>query len=429
MLENSADHGLPDEWWNWPQAIEAHRLLSRKFLKNLPPYPAEDFTGRGVVICAGGHRLFTNGWVAMRVLRQLGCTLPIQFWRLDGEIDPYMADLVRPFQVECVNGSALARGLARPPRLLAGWELKAFAVLHAPFREVLLLDADNVAVVNPEFLFDTPEYQSAGALFWPDYGRMEPTRAMWEAAEVPYRDEPEFESGQMAIDKARCWAAINLAMHYNEHSDFYYRHIHGDKCTFQFAWSRTGTPYAMPSRGIHTLDATMCQHDFHGRRIFQHRNMDKWRLDGTNRSIHDFQLESECRHFLSELNSRWNGRPFHLPPREIAETQEFAALAGRRVVYERVGHDSRVLELLPDGSIGEGAEDCERYWSLHRENGSLVLCILGDEAPTCFLTRQEGVWKGAWLRYERMPVNVTQLDASDDLSKRRAETAADAAAP
>ena len=36
-------------------------------------------------------------------------------------------------------------------------------------QEVLILDADNVPLANPTFLFDEPAYRKAGSLFWPDY--------------------------------------------------------------------------------------------------------------------------------------------------------------------------------------------------------------------------------------------------------------------
>jgi hypothetical protein len=62
------------------------------------------------VICAGGHRLFTNAWVCMRMLRHFGCELPIQFWYLDeGEMDRRLMELVRPFGVECVNARDVAQ--------------------------------------------------------------------------------------------------------------------------------------------------------------------------------------------------------------------------------------------------------------------------------------------------------------------------------
>ena len=69
----------------------------------------------------------------------------------------------------------------------------------------MLLDADNVPVRDPSYLFDVPEYQQAGALFWPDSCRMSKSDPCWEAFGIPYRDERNFESGQLLIDKARCW--------------------------------------------------------------------------------------------------------------------------------------------------------------------------------------------------------------------------------
>lgn len=295
---------MPDGWWAWEVAHEAHRRMARDFLQRLADSP-EEFHGKGVVICAGGERLFTNGFVCAKMLRHVGCNLPIQFWHFEHELDDRMRQLVAPLGVACVNANAVDRDRWRPCRILHGWELKAFALVHCPYREVLLIDADNVPVVDPSFLFQTPEYAQHGAIFWPDYGRLEPTREIWKICEVAYRDEPEFESGQGLVDKRRCWAALNLALHYNEHSDFYYKHIHGDKDTFHLAFLRTATAFAMPSRGIHSLDATMCQHDFRGRRVFQHRNMDKWRLDGDNRPVDDFWFEDVCRFFLSELRARW----------------------------------------------------------------------------------------------------------------------------
>jgi hypothetical protein len=46
----------------------------------------------------------------------------------------------------------------------------------------------------------------------------------------------------------------------------------------------------------------MCQHDFAGRRLFQHRNMLKWRLpSGDNPRVAEFQFEEQCRMFLDQL--------------------------------------------------------------------------------------------------------------------------------
>ncbi len=299
-----------------PLNICTARDRSDRFIASLPDYPG-GYRGRGIVICGGGVRLFANAWVCLRLLRHLGCALPIELWHLgQAELDEPMRALVRPLGVECVDALALAR--KHPARQLQGWALKSFALLHSSFQEVLLLDADNVPVANPEFLFDTPEYRRAGAVLWPDQDRLPKEDRAWRIFDVPYRDEPAVESGQILVNKAVCWRALTLARWYNEHAGFYYQHVYGDKETFHFAFRKLRAPYAMPARGLKMLRGAMCQHAFDGRRLFQHRNMDKWTLFPLNRRIAGFRHEQKCREFLRELRQRWDARlsSFAIPPRK-----------------------------------------------------------------------------------------------------------------
>ena len=401
---------LRGDWQALPDVVEAHRRLAEAAERSVPEFPEGGTRPRGVVICGGGRKYFPCAWVCVRMLRHLGCELPIQLWHLgEREMDDPMRALIESLGVECVDGEALRE--AHPARLLNGWELKAYALVHAPFDEVLLLDADNVAVVEPTFLFETPEYREAGAVFWPDFGRLAPERSIWSVCGVEYRDEPEFESGQIVVDRRRCWAPLNLALHYNEHSDFYYHHVHGDKETFHLAFRRLGAPYAMPPTPIYALDGCMCQHDFEGNRVFQHRNMDKWRLDVPNRRIYGFLYEDLCRKFLEELRSLWPGSPHCNPAPNEREAGVAAELEGRRFRYRRVGHDERFLKLQPGGAIGEGADACERLWSVHEVDGRPALSIVGDACKTCTLRRgNDGVWRGHWLVHERMPIELTPAD-------------------
>lgn len=275
------------------------------FIARIPPYPGR-FDGRGIVICGGGPAYFTNAWVAIHQLRRVGCALPIEVWYLGPkEMDSRMRALLKPLGVNCMDAHEVCRQF--PARILNGWELKAYALLHSSFREVLLLDADNVALVDPEFLFDTPPYRERGAIFWPDFTHMEPHRSAWRVFDVPYCDEPEFESGQIVLNKERCWRPLKLAMWYNEFSDFFYKHVYGDKDTFRFAWHRLQQPFAMPPFPIHALEDTMCQHDFAGSRIFQHRNCDKWSYRRQNKRIAGFQFEEECLADVARLRILWDG--------------------------------------------------------------------------------------------------------------------------
>ncbi|MGE5192439.1 MAG: FkbM family methyltransferase [Deltaproteobacteria bacterium] len=308
------DNPLADEpnWHRRSDVIRVHQELAREALVNVPPY-SEAFSGRGIVMVANGARYFANAWVAIHLLRRLGCRLPVQIWHFPGEVDAAMRDLVEPLDVECVNSAGVVKTLARPPRSLGNFELKVFATVHAPFREVLFLDADIVPVLDPAFLFDDPHYQATAAIFWPDYNRLPPDHPVWEICQVPYRDEPECQGGELVLDKSRCWRALNLTLHLNEHSDFYYSYLYSDKDTWHLAWHMAEARYAMPP-GILTLDQTMCLFDFAGRRLFQHRVGCKWNLDGPNLRVAGFWHEDECLAALADLRSRWNGFPFSSTP-------------------------------------------------------------------------------------------------------------------
>lgn len=280
------------------------------FLATIPAYPEEAHRGTGIVTCGGGMRYFTCAYVGIRLLRQFGCRLPIELWHLDdSEMNHAMRRLVEPLGVRCMRASDFYR--QHPVRPLHGWQLKPFSIIHSRFREVLFLDADNVPVTDPGYLFHQPPYLRTGAIFWPDYGTMKPQRAIWEILGIRYRDEADFESGQMLIDKRRCWRALMLSMHFNEHRDFYYRYMWGDKDTFHLAWRMLDLDYAMPPHPPHRFtlpghfSLAMGQHDFEGQVIFQHRNLDKWRLDGRNPTLPTFEHETACLSFLSELAERW----------------------------------------------------------------------------------------------------------------------------
>jgi ADP-heptose:LPS heptosyltransferase len=300
---------------NQPLTLASAGTACDSFVASLKSkHQASDGEGRGIVICGGGVTYFTNAWVCIQMLRRLGCELPVELWfRGRGELDEAMRRLMTPLNVHCVDAEEIRR--KHPARLLKTWELKPYALLHSRFRAVLLLDADNVPVVNPDFLFDTPEFIRNGAIFWPDYARpVTPgVRSIWISCGLRPPGESEFETGQIVVDKSRCGAALRLAMWFNEHSDFYYQHIHGDKETFHLAFRKLRQSYALVPHPIQRLDATMCQHDFSGRRIFQHRNADKWDLFLHNRQIKGFWFEKECREYVARLRRVWNARIGRVP--------------------------------------------------------------------------------------------------------------------
>jgi hypothetical protein len=403
------------------------------------------YAGRGIVICGGGERYLPSAYVLVRILRHLKCALPVEIWHLgEAEMPATMRGLFAELGAVCVDGSLVRR--THPVRRLGGWELKCFSIMHSAFEEVLLLDADNCPVRDPAFLFEEVPYLQTGAIFWPDYTRLEPERAVWAASGVEYRDEPEFESGQIVVDKRRCWKALNVAMHLNEYSDWWYRLVHGDKETFHLAWRKIGQDYAMPERGVEPLDCTMLQFDFAGQRLFQHRNFAKWKLDG-NRHIVGFRLEKECMQFVAELRAQWvPGAPRGVRKWDAAKADaELQAVADdlcrEPLRYQRIGIDERILVFLPDGTIGDGGAGCERWWNLRRaESGNRIaertadvaasLCDLDNPQSAIELQvygeqgltfrahlNGDGAWHGRWEVFEKAEVVLAKAESGNRIAE------------
>lgn len=249
-----------DKEWAEATVIQwAHRdLLDKAAAKD---YPVPPLSGRGIVIVANGKKYFDCAYVSAFMLRNLGCKLPIQFW-YTGERN--MTDLMRSaaanLGVECVNSEAFPK-----PRIMGGWQLKPFAIIHSLFAETILMDADNLPVVDPTYLFDDPRYLEAGAIFWPDI----PTNTAacspeaWAVANLDY--QPLLvESGFIVVNKQKHWKPLQVAMHMNEHSDFWYQDnlMYGDQNTFLLAWIKTGSSFLI-----------VPQNDFVGQ-CFQERDLD-----------------------------------------------------------------------------------------------------------------------------------------------------------
>jgi hypothetical protein len=270
----------PRGWWSWPNVQEGLRLASARAIENCPPYPS-GLQGRGIVV-AGGGRYFASAYVTIRLLRRFGCELPIQLWHFAGEITPGMRDALAPYAVECVDADRMVE--RRPFPFLAGhwwkgWQLKCYAVVHAPFREVLFLDADCCPVRNPEPMFDWAPYRERGAVFWPDVpssaGLLPADR--WRIFGAAPGWSP-IEAGQLLVNKKKCWKELSLALWYNARAPLVYNLVWGDKDTFNIAWRRLGTYYAMtqPTCGwdVHTI----LQYGPDGEVLFQHRCQDKFRI-------------------------------------------------------------------------------------------------------------------------------------------------------
>lgn len=254
-------------------------------LRALGDYPEGVYSGRGVVI-AGGGKYWAGAYVVCRMLRHVGCLLPIQVWYLGGrgERDRRYESLLAPFGVQCIDADAHP---ARSERhIVNGFELKLFAVMNSPFEEVLFLDADNYPCTDPTPLFDTLSYRDTGGIYWPDLPETNAWTRWHFWGVPPHGPDCGFETGQYLVHKRRAWKQLKLAEWYDDRSDWCYgvphRGDHGDKGPHRVAWAKLRiAPTVFTTRAI-WWGCAFVQPGPGGEPLFVHRCRDKFTL-GDNR--------------------------------------------------------------------------------------------------------------------------------------------------
>src|SRR5262245_25085037 len=366
-------------------------------LRNPSPFPHERFARRGIVICAGGLRYFTCAWILISVLRHVHQTvLPIQVWYLGrNEMSEAMRLMLEEMDVEVVNAETVMHRF--PAKIEGGWPLKPYDIAHSRFSEVIFLDADTIALTDPATIFEWDCYRGSGLLLWPDVIDLRSHNPVWTGLGLEPRNCMSVDSGVIAIDKARGWALLDLAILLNEHWRESYKYLHGDKDTFLIAALLTGEKQPVIEHRPLAANGDLIQRNLDGDPFLQHRTGSKWKLYGPNQPVIVPTIAAHCDEAIAVLRYRWTGTIFHAPERpEMARQREAELIERRRFRYAVSNGKARGLELLKAGVIGDGRTDLEQHWCIIERNGSLVLQFFsGSRLVVELLPESDGSWSGA----------------------------------
>ena len=372
---------------------------------------------RGIVTCAGGVRLFTSAYVLIRVLREtLGCDLPVQLWHFGGsEITPAMRHILHQYDVELVDVTSVPE--FDGSKVADGWQLKAFAIYHSRFSEVLFLDADQVPTKDPSFLFDSPQYRETGAVFWPDIVDLSADNPIWELLQLPPAEVVSWESGQILVNKKRHWQTLIACIFLGAQAETVYRMIYGDKDTFQMAWRVLGHPVTLVQHRPFTDERVLVQRDFDGAPLFQHRTSAKWTYDAPQHDFEGSVHHETCLGFLAQLKDQWNGRAFFPPDRsQSARTEEYRLSNLGELELEIVGNHSIFIDLRDAHEIGRGRSVERQNWFVHDVDEDLELVIIhGDSATIRARKTANGLWEGEFLKMDGGRVVIQEPAPSSPL--------------
>lgn len=150
------------------RAAHARFLQQAREMANQLPYKKGS---RGIVTTASG-RFFPPLMVTLRMLRRTGCTLPVEVMIESHEAyeDDVCQNVLPSLGAKCLVLEDILQGV--PTKLsVYGYQLKGLLPVFSSFDDMLLLDADCIAVVNPEELMDAEPYTGTGMVIWPDFVR------------------------------------------------------------------------------------------------------------------------------------------------------------------------------------------------------------------------------------------------------------------
>lgn len=304
-----------------------------EFMGRIGDYPENRYKGKGVVIYAGGPKYLYITYRIIKVIRNiLYSNLPIE-WFYHGT-EELTADQVKWIESEFLDLKCIDVTKVKlddwhdDPIRLRGYEGKPFSLMASSFEEMILVDADNVPLQKLERLFDSESYKKNGSLFWGDYWTGWFDQNLFKHLNIPMIDMTDTESGQMVVNKKRCWRALNVAWYMNNHSYYFYKYCLGDKDTYRIAWLLTNTTYSQNKINPQAIGlelptdtgdkifcgTTMLHYDELGNEQFAHLTLEKtttkdsamlrWNVKSDN-TDHKWAIHNSGRYILMDKRHKY----------------------------------------------------------------------------------------------------------------------------
>lgn len=292
------------------QTLMNKLLIAQANATEFPHYEASK--GDGIVYVGGGK--YWAGMIAgIRLLRDTGCTLPVQIW-YRGQCEKVYPEDILGLNVELIDADLTAEtlGNSRIPRgnvNRGGWESKLYALYNTKFSRVLFLDADAYCVADPTPVF--AELVEHPLFYWRDTDAQLRT-INWKEIGVDSIKIPPIQGGEFFIDRIKCQKLIALCNWMCQHSDYYFKHMFGDQDTWRVGLTILGSPYKCSTEiSLKWMGAFECRyknkpliiHRCQGK-LFELKDIPTGKPEYTNPN-YDIPKEAELfTHFAHVVNNR-----------------------------------------------------------------------------------------------------------------------------
>lgn len=275
----------------------------------VPNYEDFNFAGKGIVIPAAGNRyryltgLFSNLYVIRKYHKS---NIPIEIFYVgkSEEFSIGVKNLILSLGNITIHNLMDRISTSSDESELRGYQTKPLSVLCSSFEECILLDADALCFIDPQYLFLAQGYNEKGMLLFKDYVDCMSfiSRDFIETIGIgvdrycDYTNDFEIDSSCVLINKSKCWDALYTICIVNVKSDSYHKskNVLGDKDTWTIGSMLVGfNPFiSLPAPEVMISDANkvvvghLQSTLFDNQKIFTHYNNQK--IDLASADISNF---------------------------------------------------------------------------------------------------------------------------------------------
>jgi alpha 1,2-mannosyltransferase len=285
---------IAEHLWRKRNETQEKTSLDSSLVENGPR--RESTGGRGIVMAAGDSTSVIRARTNIRFLRSYNCSLPVEIFHFRNEISASDKGLLEELSLleqrseeDGHSGMKVTVRLVKGVRKEDGWkefQIKGAAIEQSSFDEILYLDTDSYLLRNPEYLFESKQWNETGLMLWPDYTKSHASNPLWRLLGTPCRNEYEGESGQILVSRILHQDLLWLAEYFAVHHKDFYGFMGGDRDSFRAAALLLGKKWTGPGRlnaaaGVLLNENsqggghTMLQSDPEGKWTFVHANLIK----------------------------------------------------------------------------------------------------------------------------------------------------------
>jgi hypothetical protein len=213
---------------------------------------------------------------------------------------------LQELDVVCVDAHEVRK--QHPCRILNGFEVKSYALIHSGIEQPIWLDSDCYPCRDLNEMYECRGYRTTGSVQYPDLPNADPwTR--WRQWGVAEDGSPPIETGQYILNLREVWEEAQIALKLNEMSDVTYHWDYGDKGPMRVAWAMTKRRRTIYEKVPKWKGPAFIHVGPDDEPMFIHRCRGKVKLGdaayytpqhGNGLDIHDIPGEAEFQYFLEK---------------------------------------------------------------------------------------------------------------------------------